>query len=164
MTLSHSTSRFARLVEFADAELPRLLPLYNPSEGSWFLMSRAGNTLSEGTPDLLSSYLRSFQLFLYLHPFASANAIDGILRSCSERLFRIDANPFVPNDDLCSAMPLTASFTNFALCVGAHYSRDDYNVEAASSLYENGKRYFRSHSMPFDVSPVRALIIFLWVY
>jgi len=98
-----------------------------------------------------------------MHPFAFASRIDSILSIYSEKLFRDGPNPFVPDDDLCTTMPLIASFTNFALCVGAYYSRGDFNADAASKLYENGKKYVQTDSRPFDAS-VHAMNVFLWVH
>ena len=126
-------------------------------------MNRTRCALSPGPSHLRSSYLRGFQLFLYMHPFAFASRIDNILSLYSEKLFRNDPNPFIPDDDLCATMPLIASFTNFALCIGAYYSRDGFNADAASKLYENGKKYVQSDGLRFD-APLHAVIVFLWVY
>ena len=98
-----------------------------------------------------------------MHPFAFTSSIDTILSFYSERLFRNDPNPFIPDDGICMARPLAASFTNFALCIGAYYSRDDFNADAASKLYENGKKYVQSGGLQVDAS-VHAMIVFLWVY
>ena len=126
-------------------------------------MNRTRCALSPGPSHLRSSYLRGFQLFLYIHPFAFTSRINNILSFYSERLFRNDPNPFISDDDFCTTMPLMASFTNFALCIGAYYSRDDFNADAASKLYENGKKYVQSGALPVDAS-VHAMIVFLWVY
>ena len=98
-----------------------------------------------------------------MHPLAPVKPLLEILLSLSGEIFcQNAAEIFLVDERSCERIPLLASLVNFAFCVGAFYS-DDYNERIATLLYENGKRYFlRSNSLSL-FSPVKAMVIFIWV-
>ena len=98
-----------------------------------------------------------------MHPLASVEPLTGILSALSGEIFRQDGNEiFTVDDALCDRIPLIASIVNFAFCIGAYYS-DSYNERLAMRLYDNGKRLFLQSNSSSLVSPVKTMVIFIWV-
>lgn len=98
-----------------------------------------------------------------MHPLAPLEHINPILSSHSAKIFRRDSTDiFLVDDALCQRMRLIACLVHLALCIGSYYS-EDFSPLLFSRLYENGKTYYPDEEASSICSPVKAMVIFLWV-
>jgi len=98
-----------------------------------------------------------------MYPLASVAPLIRILSTLSGEIFCQDANGiFRVDDESCKRIPLIASLVNFAFYIGAYYS-DNYSEQLATMLYDNGKRYYLHSNSSSLLSPVKTMVIFIWV-